>query len=319
MDVPGFGRDGIHVAWDDGVLNVSADHVDRERGREETCHRRFRLPDPVEEDGIAARYTNGVLEVSPRSSRARPSWASRSPSRADPDRSTTASRRPDPPSTRANTDGIVRRDMAKVAGITDDAVEGATGEGWSHWLGLLDDHGGTDLDHKQRVAVLADAGIESPWWQQQVAVGYERERGLREVGETADAGFQVGVQRTLPIEQGRLWSLITDEPGLSAWLGAGSALRLEPGAGFETDDGVVGEVRTVSAGERLRLTWQPADRDAPTTLQVTAACPRNDESRTVLRIHHERLADADEREAMRGRWTGALDEIVALVREPAGG
>lgn len=55
MDVPGFGRDGIHVAWDDGVLNVSADHVNRERGREETCHRRFRLPEPVEEDGIAVR------------------------------------------------------------------------------------------------------------------------------------------------------------------------------------------------------------------------------------------------------------------------
>ena len=209
--------------------------------------------------------------------------------------------------------------MARTAGISDRAVEDATGEPWAHWLGLLDGHGGTDLDHKQRVSILADAGVENPWWQQQVAVGYERERGLRAVGETAGGGFQVGVQRTLPIERGRLWSIVTDEPGLSAWLGAGTSLRLEPSARFETADGVVGEGRTVSEGERLRLTWRPPERADPTTLQVTASCPRNGETRAVLRFHHERLVDAADREAMRDRWTEALDEIEALVRERVGG
>ncbi|WP_254767355.1 Hsp20/alpha crystallin family protein [Salinilacihabitans rarus] len=63
VDVPGFERDEIEVAWDDGVLNVAAEQVDEDRGRKKTYHRRFRFPRDVDDEGITAAYTNGVLEV----------------------------------------------------------------------------------------------------------------------------------------------------------------------------------------------------------------------------------------------------------------
>jgi len=63
IDVPGFEPEEIDLAWDDGVLNVAAEHVDDERGRRKTYHRRFRFPKDVDEESIAARYENGVLEV----------------------------------------------------------------------------------------------------------------------------------------------------------------------------------------------------------------------------------------------------------------
>jgi HSP20 family protein len=63
VDMPGFEREEIDLAWDDGVLNVAADHVDEERGRKKTYHRRFRFPKDIDEDAITARYENGVLEV----------------------------------------------------------------------------------------------------------------------------------------------------------------------------------------------------------------------------------------------------------------
>ena len=63
LELPGFDRDEIELAWDDGVLNVSADHTDEDRGRKKTYHRRFRFPKRVDEDAIAARYNNGILEV----------------------------------------------------------------------------------------------------------------------------------------------------------------------------------------------------------------------------------------------------------------
>ncbi|MEF8840297.1 MAG: Hsp20/alpha crystallin family protein [Haloarculaceae archaeon] len=63
IDMPGFDREEIDLAWDDGVLNVAAEHVDDERGRRKTYHRRFRFPKDVDEDAITARYENGVLEV----------------------------------------------------------------------------------------------------------------------------------------------------------------------------------------------------------------------------------------------------------------
>ncbi|WP_290811814.1 Hsp20/alpha crystallin family protein [Halovivax sp.] len=63
VDMPGFEREEIDLAWDDGILNVAAEHVDDDRGRKKTYHRRFRFPKVVDEDEIEARYTNGVLEV----------------------------------------------------------------------------------------------------------------------------------------------------------------------------------------------------------------------------------------------------------------
>jgi len=63
IDMPGFEREGIDLAWDDGVLNVAAEHVDESRGRKKTYHRRFRFPKDVDGDDITARYENGVLEV----------------------------------------------------------------------------------------------------------------------------------------------------------------------------------------------------------------------------------------------------------------
>lgn len=195
------------------------------------------------------------------------------------------------------------------ANVSDDAVTEATGHGWDHWFGVLDEQDATTMDHKGRVAALADAGLENPWWHQQVAVGYEQARGLREVGETADAGYQVGVQRTVSVGQSDLWNWLSSDEGLETWLGAAENLSFDPGVTYETTTGTTGEIRTVAEGERVRLTWQPAGRGSPTTLQVTLASPRNDTSRTTIRFHHEKFADAAEREAMREHWQAVLDAV----------
>lgn len=197
--------------------------------------------------------------------------------------------------------------------VSDAAVAEATGRDWAAWLAWLDERGAESLDHRAIVALVADADVDNGWWQQTVAVGYERARGLREVGETADAGFQVGVQRTLPVGQDALWDVLVAPEGRAAWLGAVAAFEPTPGYRYETADGIAGEVRTVKPGERLRLTWQPSDRAGATTLQLSLACPRNDDAKTTLRFHHERLADAGEREAMRDRWRSALDRLEAIV------
>lgn len=199
------------------------------------------------------------------------------------------------------------------ADVSDEAVESATGHGWDHWFDLLDDRDAETLDHPGIVAELEAAGVESGWWRQTVANAYEVERGRREVGETLDAGYQVGVQRTVRVGQDRLWELLLAGEGLATWLGDVEGFAAEPGLVYETADGTTGEVRTVKRGARLRMTWQPAGRDAPTTLQLTLSCPRNDESKTTLRVHHEKLAGTEEREAMREHWRAVLDEVEALV------
>ncbi|WP_435194764.1 Hsp20/alpha crystallin family protein [Natronomonas sp. EA1] len=63
VDMPGFEREEISVTWDDGQLNVAAEHVDDAHDRKKTYHRSFRLPKDIEESEITASYRNGVLEV----------------------------------------------------------------------------------------------------------------------------------------------------------------------------------------------------------------------------------------------------------------
>lgn len=63
VEMPGFDPEEITASWDSGILTVSAEHEDENRGQRKTYHRRFRFPKAVNEDDIAAEYTNGVLEV----------------------------------------------------------------------------------------------------------------------------------------------------------------------------------------------------------------------------------------------------------------
>ena len=63
VELPGYETDEIDVRWDDGVLHVNAEHVDEARGRQTSFSRRFRVPKEIDDDAIAASYTNGVLEV----------------------------------------------------------------------------------------------------------------------------------------------------------------------------------------------------------------------------------------------------------------
>ncbi len=63
IELPGFDPDEITASWDDGILDVAAEHADEQRGTRRTYHRRFRFPKTVDEDAIAASYQNGILSV----------------------------------------------------------------------------------------------------------------------------------------------------------------------------------------------------------------------------------------------------------------
>ena len=63
VETPGFDPGEINVSWDEGVLNIAAEHEDETRGERKTYHRRFRFPKNVEDDDIEAQYNNGILEV----------------------------------------------------------------------------------------------------------------------------------------------------------------------------------------------------------------------------------------------------------------
>ncbi len=139
----------------------------------------------------------------------------------------------------------------------------------------------------------------------------------RPVGLTRDAGWQIGVSRTLPIDLETAWKLLTSRMGLGLWLGEGVPSPLTKGACYRTKEGTSGEVRSVRPLDRVRLTWQPEGRAAPATVQVVVApSPRG----CSVRFHTDHLASEDEREAMRTHWREVLDRLDSALAQnlPAG-
>ena len=196
--------------------------------------------------------------------------------------------------------------------ISDAAVRKATGKNWDEWFALLDSKGAAALTHKQIVRLLHERGcLSSAWWRQTVTVEYERVRGKRVLGQAVGAGFQIGVQKTLPLTPAAAWSLIAEPPGRALWLGTAPDLRWAKGAAYETAEGTRGEIRSFTPGKHVRLTWQPPHFSTPATLQVSVT-PSG--KKAAVRFHQEKLADAETREEMRQHWRGALAKLAELAQ-----
>lgn len=132
--------------------------------------------------------------------------------------------------------------------------------------------------------------------------------GSTPVGLTRDAGFEIGVSRTVDFPRQQVWDYLTSPDGIARWLGGGLELPAARGTGYRTPDGTTGEVRSYHSTGRIRLTWQPADWDHSSTMQVTATANGD---KTVLRFHQEKLADSGERERQREHWQAVMEAVLA--------
>lgn len=129
-----------------------------------------------------------------------------------------------------------------------------------------------------------------------------------EVGRTRDAGWQIGVSKTIDRSVEEVWAFITSPAGVAIWLGEGVTVLPERGEGYETSAGIRGETRSFRELDRVRLTWQPPDWKHDTTLQLAVSSAG--EGRARLGVHQERLADSAEREQQRRHWQGVVTALV---------
>src|SRR5918997_3056187 len=83
-------------------------------------------------------------------------------------------------------------------GVSDAAVQRATGKSWDEWFALLDAWQGTTHSHTEIARHVHETfGIDG-WWAQSVTVGYERARGMRALHERPD-GFSMNASKTFPV------------------------------------------------------------------------------------------------------------------------
>jgi uncharacterized protein YndB with AHSA1/START domain len=176
-------------------------------------------------------------------------------------------------------------DRKSVARIGNAAVQARTGKTWTEWLAALDAAGAAQWDHPRIVAYLRDDHGLPAWWRQMVAVGYEQERGLRQVHEGPTGSFEICRSKTVAASPATLFRAWHEGPVRRRWL-KGTALT----------------IRKATPEKLLRLAW-----DGGTTSVEITFSPKGE--KTQVTVQHRKLADAKAAARMKAYWAEALERL----------
>lgn len=117
------------------------------------------------------------------------------------------------------------RSFAALAGMRDEAVAAKTGRTWAQWVDVLDAAGAAAWLHRDIAKHLHAMPGMTHWWAQTVAVGYERIRGLRDVGQSrtgaAASTYTASKSRTFPVSRAALFRACRDARVRARWIPEG--------------------------------------------------------------------------------------------------
>jgi hypothetical protein len=106
--------------------------------------------------------------------------------------------------------------------ISDEKVKAATGRGWMGWFVILTNMGAASLPHKEVAKRLKEKHGAPAWWNQMIAVEYERARGGRKKNERAGGTYAVNVTKVMPASLPKLFAAATDPKTRKAWFPPGA-------------------------------------------------------------------------------------------------
>ena len=184
---------------------------------------------------------------------------------------------------------------AAEPGVSDAAVQRATGKSWDEWFALLDAWQGKTHNHTEIARHVHETyGIDG-WWAQSVTVGYERARGMRALHERPD-GFSMNASKTFSVPVERLFTAFVEHDERERWL---EAVDLRP--------------RTSQPPRSARFDVLPGE----TRLAITfvAKGPR----KAAAQLQQDRLASAEEVARWKALWKQELARLQAFLGESSSG
>ena len=181
-------------------------------------------------------------------------------------------------------------DDATRAGLSDEAVKAKTGCTWETWVRSLDAHDMASKPHREIARFVQERYGLGGWWAQTVTVGYERIKGLREIGQLRSGGYVVNKSKTFPVPVAELYHACRDRRLQRRWL-PGIELR----------------VRTATPNHSLRISW-------PDGTSVELGLTAKSDAKSSVAVQHNGLASKADAEASKVYWAerlAALGELLA--------
>jgi len=190
---------------------------------------------------------------------------------------------------RARTAPAARPDYAKLAGMSDAAIKAKTGCTWERWVAALDYAKAATWSHREIARYVRDKFKVPGWWTQTVTVGYERIKGLREIGQRRNGSYEATRSKTIPVPLSKLYRAFSDARVRKQWL---------PDAKLT--------VRKATPQKYLRITWEDG-----TSVQVVLIA--KGEAKASASVSHVKLASREDVARRKAYWGERLDALASLL------
>lgn len=187
-------------------------------------------------------------------------------------------------------------DYAQRSGVSLKSIRKATKSGWTDWVELLDAAGAETLPHRD-IARLAGAedGV-SPWWAQQITVGYERIKGLRGIGQRRGGSYDANKSKTLPVTLPVLYRAFAHKRQRERWL-----------HDFEW------QPRTSTTNRSIRLDTESGQRVQLYFIEKPEG--RDGRPRSTVQIQHSGLSSPQAVESTKAEWSRRLEALTSLFAD----
>lgn len=180
-------------------------------------------------------------------------------------------------------------DYAALAGVADATIQARTGCTWEKWVGALDFHKAVALPHREIARLVREEFGIGDWWAQSVAVGYERIKGLREIGQRRSGSYEVNRSKTLPVPVATLYAAFAEARRRKRWL-----------------PGVELTVRKATPARSMRITWSDAT-------SVEAWFEAKSEGKSTVHVQHTKLGSKADADAVRRYWGERMAALTELL------
>jgi len=136
----------------------------------------------------------------------------------------------------------IPKNYLELAGMSDEAVAKKTGSTWPQWVAELDRVGAAGMLHREIAEHVDTNWPVGGWWAQTITVGYERIRGLRDVGQRRDgqeaSTYDANKSKTFAVPVAKLYRAFATQRTRERFL-----------------PGIELTIRTSTTDKSMRISW----------------------------------------------------------------